>query len=98
MQNVQETTNTRIDEASEASIGQKKQKSFSLAHGVLFSDEELFLLQDSHNQQNGRVNFKSFANVPREKPAVEKKLLECIEKHGIGNRFKIRKTFSFQRT
>lgn len=39
---------------------------------ILFSDEKMFLLQDSHNQQNDRVYSVSLASAPRDKLAVER--------------------------
>lgn len=39
---------------------------------IIFSDEKLFLLQDSHNQQNDRVYAAKLADAPRDKLAVER--------------------------
>lgn len=39
---------------------------------ILFSDEKLFLLQDSHNQQNDRVYAGRLCDCPKEKLAVER--------------------------
>jgi transposase len=39
---------------------------------IIFSDEKMFLLQDSHNQQNDRVYAKRLTDVPSNKLAVER--------------------------
>lgn len=39
---------------------------------IIFSDEKMFLLQDSHNQQNDRVYAKSLNDAPRNILAVER--------------------------
>ena len=39
---------------------------------ILFSDEKLFLLQNSHNQQNDRVWSVKLADAPKDKLAVER--------------------------
>lgn len=39
---------------------------------IIFSDEKMFLLQDSHNQQNDRVYGKSLKNIPVDKLAIER--------------------------
>lgn len=53
----------------------QKSKNLLVRHGecdILFSDEKLFLLQDSHNQQNDRVYAKRLSDIPRDKLAVER--------------------------
>lgn len=39
---------------------------------ILFSDEKMFLLQDTHNQQNDRVYAVKLAEAPRDKLAVQR--------------------------
>lgn len=39
---------------------------------IIFSDEKMFLLQDSHNQQNDRVYARSLKDAPRDKLSVER--------------------------
>lgn len=39
---------------------------------IIFSDEKLFLLQDSHNQQNDRVYASTLADAPKSKLAIER--------------------------
>lgn len=39
---------------------------------IIFSDEKMFILQDSHNQQNDRVYGKSLKDIPQDKLAVER--------------------------
>lgn len=39
---------------------------------IIFSDEKMFLLQESHNQQNDRVYVKRLSDAPMDKLAVER--------------------------
>lgn len=39
---------------------------------ILFSDEKMFLLQDSHNQQNDRVYGAKLTDVPKDKLAIQR--------------------------
>jgi transposase len=53
----------------------KKSKELLAWHAgdeVLFSDEKLFLLQETHNQQNNRIWSVTLADIPRDKLAVSR--------------------------
>lgn len=39
---------------------------------IVFSDEKMFLLQDTHNQQNDRVYAAQLADVPKDKLAIQR--------------------------